>query len=346
MEKKKILVIEDNEEMRDNICELLELSNYDAMDAADGKAGVKTAIANIPDLIICDIMMPVLDGYEVLYMLSKNPGTASIPFIFLSAKAEKEDFRKGMDLGADDYLTKPFEEIDLLGAIERRLKKHEKLILERKSGVEPFIENIRKEAKAKDLIRDRKVRSYEKKETIYREGDFPHYLLQVKSGQVKTFKINADGKEFIHDVKKEGDFLGQNALIRDSNYTEFAEALEPAALLLIPRADFQELIFQNREVAAEFIKLLAREVTEKEEELLHLAYDTVRKRTADALISLTEKGGGDQISISREDLSNMVGTATESVIRILSEFKKEGLITVSGGQIEVREVEKIKSIMF
>lgn len=346
MDKKTILVIEDNDEMRDNICELLELSNYKVFDSGNGKGGVKMALSEIPDLIICDIMMPGLDGYEVLYMLSKNPDTASIPFIFLSAKAEKEDFRKGMDLGADDYLTKPFEEIDLLSAIERRLKKHEKLIKERKSGIEPFLDNIKPQNKSADLVADRKTRGYEKKDNIYREGDFPHYLFQIKSGQVKTFKINNDGKEFIHDIKKPGDFLGQHALIRDINYTEFAEALEPTELLLIPRADFLDMIFQNREIAAEFIKLLAQEVTEKEAELLHLAYDTVRKRTADALISLVDKQGNSQINISREDLSNMVGTATESVIRILSEFKKEGLIEISGGSINVKDADKIRSVMF
>lgn len=346
MDKKTILVIEDNDEMRDNICELLELSNYHVHDAGNGKDGVKEALSVKPDIIVCDIMMPGLDGYEVLYMLSKNPETASIPFIFLTAKAEKEDFRKGMDLGADDYLTKPFEEIDLLSAIERRLKKHEKLISERMSGLEPFLESVKPRSKASDLTADRKTRVYEKKDNIYREGDFPHYLFQVKSGQVKTYKINNDGKEFIHDIKKPGDFLGQHALIRDINYTEFAEALETTELLLIPRADFQDLIFQNREISAEFIKLLAQEVTEKEAELLHLAYDTVRKRTADALVSLIDKKGNLQINISREDLSNMVGTATESVIRVLSEFKKDQLIEVKSGVINVLNADKLRNVMF
>ncbi|MGB3468610.1 MAG: response regulator [Cyclobacteriaceae bacterium] len=343
MDNKKILVIEYNYEMRDNICELLELSNYRTFEADNGKAGVKTAISEIPDLIICDIMMPGLDGYEVLYMLSKNPETASIPFIFLSAKSEKEDFRKGMELGADDYLTKPFEEIDLLSAIERRLKKHEKLIKERKSGLEPFMANA---SAASALTEDRKTRTYGKKDNIYREGDFPHYLFQVQSGQVKTFKINSEGKEFIHDIKKPGDFLGQHALIADTNYTEFAEALEDTELLLVPRIDFQTMIFSNREVSAEFIKLLAREVTEKESEMLHLAYDTVRKRTADSLVSLMEKQKSQEINISREDLSNMVGTATESVIRILSEFKKDGIITIKSGLITIIKPDQLNSIMY
>ena len=119
----KILVIEDNTEVRENIQEILELSNYEVVTAENGKRGVEKAKTEKPDLIICDIMMPELDGYGVLYMLGKTPETNGIPFIFLTAKTEKSDFRKGMNLGADDYLTKPFEEMDLLNTIERRLNK-------------------------------------------------------------------------------------------------------------------------------------------------------------------------------------------------------------------------------
>lgn len=120
---KKILLIEDNREMRENTSEILELAGYKVLTAENGKIGVELAQKNLPDLIVCDIMMPVLDGYGVLHLLSKNEDTANIPFIFLSAKAERSDFRKGMEMGADDYVTKPFDDIELLNAIESRLKK-------------------------------------------------------------------------------------------------------------------------------------------------------------------------------------------------------------------------------
>src|SRR5579871_5975243 len=103
---KKILVIEDNTDVRENIVEILELSEYTVLQAPDGKAGVELAIKESPDLIICDIMMPVLDGYGVLHLLNKHKETYGVPFIFLTAKSEKSDFRKGMELGADDYITK------------------------------------------------------------------------------------------------------------------------------------------------------------------------------------------------------------------------------------------------
>ena len=118
-----ILLIEDDADMRDNTAEMLELANYHVLKAENGRRGVDIARKEKPDLIICDIMMPELDGFGVLYMLGRDPATADIPFIFLSPKAERVDVRKGMELGADDYLTKPFEESDLLNAIEGRLRR-------------------------------------------------------------------------------------------------------------------------------------------------------------------------------------------------------------------------------
>ncbi len=346
MSKKKVLIIEDNEEMRDNIVELLELSNYEVFDEGDGKAGVKTAIKELPDLIICDIMMPGMDGYEVLYLLSKNVDTAGIPFIFLTAKAEKADFRKGMSLGADDYLTKPFDEMDLLSAIEQRLKKHEILKENSQQGLEPFLNQVSSTYKRfEDLLEGRKTRKFEKKETIYKEGDFSHYLYYVQSGKAKLYKINSDGKEFIVDVLKEGDYFGQLALIQDINYTEFAEALEPTELILVPRADFQQLVFSSNEISSKFIKMLSRDLADKEVELMRLAYDTVRKRTADALVKLIDEEQK-EFSIARDNLSSIVGTATESVIRVLSEFKKDGIIKIDGGKVSVIDYNALTSIKY
>jgi DNA-binding response OmpR family regulator len=139
---KTILVIEDNLKVRENIKEILELSGYTVLTAAEGKTGVEIALKNNPDLIVCDIMMPVLDGYGVLHLLNKNKATYGTPFIFLTAKSEKADFRKGMELGADDYLTKPFDGIELLTAIEMRLKKSDSLKIPAtisKEGVNDFI---------------------------------------------------------------------------------------------------------------------------------------------------------------------------------------------------------------
>src|SRR3954471_5722008 len=124
---KTVLFIEDNQEIRENMGEILELAGYRIFLAADGKQGVAAALAEKPDIIVCDIMMPELDGYGVIHMLQKNPETQHIPFIFLTARAERTEIRKGMELGADDYITKPFSGTELLNAIESRLKKAESI---------------------------------------------------------------------------------------------------------------------------------------------------------------------------------------------------------------------------
>lgn len=119
----KILVIEDEQAVRDNIVELLATEGYETIEAENGHVGITWAWEHKPDLIVCDVMMPELDGYGVLKLLREEPTTALMPFIFLSAKADKTHLRQGMELGADDYLTKPFSKKDLLGAIAARLKK-------------------------------------------------------------------------------------------------------------------------------------------------------------------------------------------------------------------------------
>ena len=348
MDKKTILVIEDQQEVRENLVELLELSNYNVLDAENGRKGVKTALDTPPDIILCDIMMPEMDGYEVLYLISKNPATSSIPFIFLTAKAEKTDFRKGMNQGADDYITKPYEEMELLNAIERRISRRDELV--KSQDLEGFVKTACKYKNLESLEREQRRQQYKKNDIIYREGDVASHVYKINSGKIKTYRINSDGKEFIHDVLKTGDFLGERSLIEDSHRAEFAEVLEDAELTLIPRHDFNQLVFENREVSGQFVKMLSRNLLEREHELMEMAYNTVRKRTADNLLKLHEKyadgTGASSFELSRADLASMVGTATESVIRILSEFKKEGLISVSGSKIDIMAPDKIGAIKY
>src|SRR5690349_5871214 len=126
---KKILVIEDEPEMRRNITTLLKFFDYQPIAADNGCDGVEAARREKPDLILCDVMMPKMDGYGVLQILRGDPALAGIPFIFLTAKGEKDDLRDGMNLGADDYLTKPVPNAELIQAVEaclRRSKLHAK----------------------------------------------------------------------------------------------------------------------------------------------------------------------------------------------------------------------------
>ena len=345
---KKILVIEDNEEVRENLEEILELYGYDVETAEDGKIGVEKAMINPPHLILCDVMMPKLDGYGVLNILSKKPETAGIPFVFLTAKADKEDFRRGMNLGADDYVTKPFYKDELLQVIETRLKKTELLHRDfdkEESSLTAFINEARAYEELKKLSADRKIRTYKPKESLFSEEDYPRYLYFIVSGQIKLYKTNSFGKELILKLLGPGDFFGYTPLIEQINYPYSASATEETAVSLVPREDFSKLLFANRDVSARFIQLLAKNIREKEKQLLELAYNSVRKRVANALLEIQKQQESAEIHLLREDLARIVGTAKESVIRMLAEFKDDGYITIrDGGVIHIEDAEKLENM--
>lgn len=349
---KKILIIEDNNEIRENIAEILELDGYETVEASNGKEGVQKAMEEMPDLIVCDIMMPELDGYGVLHILAKKEETAGIPFIFLTAKAERSDMRKGMKLGADDYLTKPFEDTELLDAIDIRFKKAEVLKKNYNSnvdGLNQFIQDARDLHDLSALHADKKARSYKKKNDIYREGEHANYLYFVVSGKVKSIRTNEDGKELITGIYTPGEFFGYEALLESKEHADSAETMEPSEIILIPAKEFNALVYSNKDVSRKFIEMLSNKVSEKEQKLLNLAYNSVRQRTAEALLVVSDKFNPDnrsgfELSISRDDLSNMVGTATESVIRVISDLKDEGILMTKSGKIVVLERDKLEQI--
>lgn len=345
----KILLIEDNTEMRENTSEILTLAGYDVSTAANGKAGVEAAQQQTPDLIICDIMMPVLDGYGVLHMLSKNPATAGVPFIFLTAKAERSDFRKGMEMGADDYLTKPFDESELLNAITSRLRKSELFKKEYPrtiEGVQSFLDDARGLEELKKISEKYDIIPVAKKNMIYQEGAYPKGVYFLVKGKVKAFKSSEIGKEYITSLYKAGDFIGYASLLEDAAYTDNAEALENSEICLIPKEDFFSLLYRNPEVSKAFIRLLSNELLDKEDQLVRLAYNTVRRRVAEALVKLSDRYRENNattftMSLSRENLAGIVGTSTETVIRTLSDFKDEQLVEVSGSNITVLNYDKL-----
>jgi DNA-binding response OmpR family regulator len=351
---KKILVIDDNTEIRENTAEIIGLAGYTVYTAENGKKGVEIAIKELPELIVCDIMMPELDGYGVLHLLKKNTATEHIPFIFLTAKTERTDFRKGMEMGADDYITKPFDDLELLRAIEIRLKKMDIVHAQYTPG----------EKGANDFIKDLKSAGlltldpeqydsdhFSKKLLLYSEGKRPKYLYYLKSGKIKTFKMHEDGKEYITNLYNAGDYIGYVALLENKNYDDTAKVLEEAEINMIPKDDFLQAVYNDMNIATRFINLISHDVKEKEERLLNLAYDSLRKRVAKALVSIQQKFNKDNskehaIDISREDIAQYVGTATESLIRTLSDFKSEKLIEIKEGKIRILEAERLNNLLY
>ena len=351
---RSLLIIDDHDDIRENIAEILSLAGYKTFTAENGKRGVETAMREKPDLIVCDIMMPELDGYGVLHLLKKNPDTENIPFIFLTAKTERTDFRKGMEMGADDFITKPFDDIELLNAIEIRLKKfdilHAKYSQDEK-GASAMIDELRQSG-----LLDMNMDNYEsfelsKKATLYNEGKRPKYLYYLKSGRIKAFRLHEDGKEYITNLFSPGDFIGYAALLENKIYDDSAQALETSEVVMIPKEEFIELVFKDMNIASKFIKLIAHNVQEKEERLLNLAYSSLRKRVAKALIDIHDKfhKNGDKsfaLDISREDIAQYIGTATESLIRTLSEFKSAQLVEIKERKIYISDIEKLKNLLY
>jgi DNA-binding response OmpR family regulator len=348
----KILIIEDSQDIRENTAELLELSGYSVDTAADGIEGVRQAKAELPDLVICDIMMPHLDGFGVLQVFSNHPDLSKVPFIFLTAKTDRADMRKGMEMGADDYLTKPFQEVELLRAIESRLKKQKTNI-----PVSEHESDVVLAQKALDFLDfehlsvEKRTVHVVKKQVIYSEGDSPARLYFLLKGKLKTYHTNRDGKYFITSFVQPGEFFGFVDILENQAYRESAEALEDSTVLSISSKEFTQVIKENIHLEIFFRKALTGYLLKNESILFSMAYQSLRIRVAGALVELAQTyGNGSDSSVtlklSREDLASRVGTATESVIRTLSEFKKEGLVEVKGSEIKIIQPSKLANLKY
>ena len=345
----KVLIIEDNVDIRENVVEILTLSGYTVFEAEDGERGVFLAAQNEPDIILCDIMMPGIDGYEVFERLNKKAETSAIPFIFITAKSERFDVRKGMEMGADDYLTKPFDGAELISAIESRLKKKHiqqefyskslqqiNMLASEKSGIAAF----------NNALEDRTVILVKKKQQLYNEGERVKGIWLILSGKLKTTKLTADGRELLTGIYDTDSFIATNALFSDGVYLDSAVALEASCLVLFPNAQFESFISLYPDVAEKFIKILSNQIREKEEHLMQLAYSSVRKRIAEGLLRFYRQRSNkdNSVTISRNDLAAMTGTTQETVSRTITDFADEGLIQKEGSMLFILDEDKLEQL--
>lgn len=340
---KKVLLIEDDTTVRENTAEILELSDYTVETAVNGEVGITKAEAFMPDIIVCDIMMPKLDGYDVLKALSQNPKTQSIPFIFLSAKTDHKDIRKGMDLGADDYLTKPFEEDELISAIESRMAKTNIL----KHSAETNQNSFQSFEALKEKIKDFDLKVYQAGDYVYTAGQAANKVYLIDRGVVKTHQIDENGKELTTALFRDNNFFGHISFTKTTNFVENATALEKTKLYEVSLEDFKDFFADSPQVMFEFIDTLGDSLTETKAQLLEMAYSSVKKKTAQTILLFAErlkKNKLKQIRISRADLAAVAGIASESLIRTLSTFKKQGIIEVEGRNIKINDFEALKNI--
>lgn len=344
---KHILLIEDDITVRENTAELLELSGYKVSTAANGKIGVEKTLQLLPDIIVCDVMMPEMDGYDVLYNVSNHESTQHIPFIFLSAKTDHKDIRKGMDLGADDYLTKPFEEEDLVSAIESRLAKTAIINQRKKSSHNNETKPSLNLDGFKNLLRNFDTIQVKASKSVYEPGDTANRFFLVDRGVIKLHQVDDNGKELITALHKANDFFGNLVFNRPVNYKEYATALEDTVLHIIPKNELKNILQNNYQILFDIIGVLGESLDETKEQLLDMAYSSVQRKTAQTILLFTErlkKNKLRQIRISRADLAAVAGIASESLIRTLSKFKKEGIIEIEGRNIKVMDFDALEKI--
>lgn len=343
-----ILIIEDNKDIRESCAEILELSGYNVLQADDGNRGIDLAFKLKPDLILCDIIMSPVDGYEVLKTLQENINAAKIPFIFLSSKTDRSDFRKAMDMGVDDYITKPFTDSELLSAIQTRIKakvykndltppllKIGDAIIPNSSGMEELYR----------FIKQQPIRTVKKKQVLYYEGDSPKGLYLLIKGCVKTTRFSPDGEEYVTGLYLSDDCFAIKSLLANEPLTETAEAVIDSSFHLLSANSVFELSNRYPNISQCLTKMLFCAIHDKEEQLLGLAYHSASKRLAQVLIRLYQNFSPNSvISISRDELAALAGIASETVSRTLSDFKSQGLIKKNGGHIQILNMDGLLSI--
>ena len=348
---KKVLLIEDDAVLRGNTAELLEILDYQVIVAANGKLGLEKARHEQPDVIVCDIMMPEMDGYDVLEALSSNEQTKLIPFIFLSAKTERQDVRKGMNLGADDYITKPFSEDELVSAIESRLAKVS-ILNEFKASMARPVEKLTGDIKTLNDLRvyfetQGNSYNYQQGDVIYSEGQNSNYIYLIHQGVVKCHRFDEQGKELTTALYKDADIFGYTSFMQNIPYQETSTAIRDVSLLGISKEQLKVILDANQHVTLELIQLLTDDLKGVKDQLLQMAYSSVKKKTASTILKFAEKLNRkpeESIKISRGDLASVAGIATETLIRCLSDFKKDGLIEIDGRNIRILDIQKLEDV--
>jgi len=332
-----IVVIEDQFEVRDNLAEILELSGYKVYQAADGATGVTAVQTHLPDLILCDVMMPRLDGYGVLKILRADPATRHIPFVFLTAKSENVDVRKGMGLGADDYLIKPFDDVDLLETIRLRIDRmnlRSSQLSDDTRSDRHFFDEKKARERLHSLFADGEEWHYKSGDTLYREQTACHWIYRVQSGRVKSIRQNSIGKSLLSVISTKGHLVGYVPALSTEIHHDTAKCMEDTTVRVIPIRALQDLLLNDAEASMLLLRDMAQHIDECQNRVLDMAYSSVRRKVATAILSVIPDPS-DSTTITREDLSQIAGVAKETLIRTLSDFKSTGIISTADDIVKV-----------
>ncbi len=337
---KHILVIEDEPVLRENISELLMMAGYIVVQADGAENGMKIINQQFPDLIICDIMLTGTNGFSLLHLLKKHPETSLIPFIFMTAKSGRDIMRKGMELGADDFLFKPFENIQLLKAVEMRLLK----LQQNEHNLLAVHDTKTLTTVVRRMLENSSEISRSKNEVLYRPDQIPTGVYYMEKGSIKTYLINRKGKIYTTGIAGVGQFVGYRAIIENRGYDQFAEAMTDCVLKKISLDKFKKEI-NDPATASVFLNILSNGLTKKNHELLEMAYESVSYRLAVRLLEIFHAHQNEPFEISRVALAEIIGTSTETLVRSIRNFSDQKLIELSGKKIFIPDPQRLKRII-
>ena len=348
-----IVVIEDQDEVRENLMETLELEGYEVVGAADGHAGIRAVRERLPHLVLCDVMMPRLDGYGVLKLLRDDAATRHIPLIFLTARAEREDLRRGMNLGAADYITKPFFQDELLNVVAQRV-----LPEGQRSEATPGANNglaansqpganDKVDAALEALAATGRQREYRDRAPIYFRSDPARVVGRVLEGRIRLYRDTEFDKVLTVDVVGPGGWYGVDDLLAGGTHALSAAAHPRATVAVVEAADALDAFRRHPELLWWVSGQLAQDLALRAEQLVQVAYFSVRKRVAEYLLRASggQVAGGAHIDLRREDIAEAVGSTPESVTRVLTEFRREGLVALPNpGDIVVEDADGLADV--
>jgi len=341
-----ILLIEDNPEIRESMAEILELSGHTILKAPNGKVGVTMAREHRPDLIICDVMMPELDGFGVISLLSKDPLTQKIPFIFLTSKMAAQDLRKGMNLGADDYLTKPFELSELLRAIEIRLQKaSNRQTEESHAKLNPHLSSLQKYQKQfEEWTHKFEERIIQDGQILTDTGNQAVFLYWLTEGILQLQQEPIPGRLFIRQLQAPPYLLGLEACLNSIAQPEQAISLNMAKVRAIPVEDFKQFLQEKPLVMRYLLQLISSQAIEQQNFQAAYAFASVRKRVALSLLRIHAIFEDQEIDFPRERLASFSGVSRGGLMRVLAEFREDNYLEINNSKLRIIEPSSLAQI--
>lgn len=345
--KTTILVIDDMGDVRENVAELLELSGHHVIQAQDGFEGIRLAKQHLPELILCDIMMPGLDGYGVAEILSRQEETKHIPLIYLTAKADPTDFKKGLQKGAVDYITKPFESDELIDSVEMRIRQATSKRQATADHVDwdNWVDFLKSDAalSGEEALKSFTVPSGT---TLFEQDDQALHLYFIKSGSLRWEYMDASGRQLGFRLSRAGEFAGWAAGFEAGAYPHSAVVQSDATVVELPMKAVKEMLLKTPSMALVWGQQQHESAMVLLGDMMGLLNGSARENVARVLLRFAEWDGREwAVLVSREILAKSIGVAYETIIRTVSQFKAEGWVASRGRKLVLTDRNQLLALL-